>query len=67
MLLWRHMLPHYDLLVVSQVSTLALHRTGGCRRLSLSALAYEHLREIAFASVVFSHSGGPLFRMGGEL
>jgi len=52
------LLPYYDLLVVSQVSTLALHRTGGCRRLSLSALAYENLREIAFASVVFSHSGG---------
>jgi hypothetical protein len=40
------MLPDYDLPGVSQVSTLALHRTGACRRLPLSALAYENQQRI---------------------
>jgi hypothetical protein len=45
--LWLQVLPYYDLLVASQLSTLALHRTGACRRLSLSALAYENLQAIS--------------------
>jgi hypothetical protein len=44
--IWRQLLPYYDLLVVSQVSTLALHRTGARRRLSLSASAYENLQRV---------------------
>ena len=43
--LWPQVLPYYDLLVASQLSTLALHRTGDCRRLSLSAFAYEKSAE----------------------